>query len=63
MDNCKEIATLTGSSYYVDQDESGTLIDIKKYRGVIGSFLYLIVSRLDIMFSVCLYARYQVNPK
>ena len=30
---------------------------------MIGSLLYLIVSRFDIMFKVCLCARYQCNPK
>lgn len=39
MDNCKEIATPMGFEIYVDQDESSTLIDIIKYRGMIGSLL------------------------
>ena len=30
---------------------------------MIGSLLYLIVSRLDVMFSVCLCARFQACPK
>ena len=30
---------------------------------MIGSLLYLSASRPDIMFSVCMCARYQVNPK
>nr|GFA80309.1 copia protein [Tanacetum cinerariifolium] len=34
-----------------------------KYRGMIGSLLYLTASRLDIMFSVCLCARFQEAPK
>ena len=29
---------------------------------MIGSLLYITLSRPDIMFSVCLYARYQSNP-
>jgi len=48
---------------YLDKDEIGQSIDIKKYRGMIRSLLYLSASRPDIMFSVCMYARYQVNPK
>lgn len=31
IDNCKEMATPTGSKTYVDQDESGGSIDITKY--------------------------------
>ena len=30
---------------------------------MIGSLLYLSASRPDIMFSICMYARYQSNPK
>ncbi|XP_050890194.1 secreted RxLR effector protein 161-like [Lathyrus oleraceus] len=63
MDSCKDIATPIGSGTYLDQDESGTPIDITKYRGMIGSLLYLTASRPDIMFSVCLCARFQASPK
>ncbi|XP_050914986.1 secreted RxLR effector protein 161-like [Lathyrus oleraceus] len=63
MDNYKAMSTPMGSETYVDQDESGVSIDITKYRGMIGSLLYLKASRPDIMFSVCLCARFQANPK
>jgi hypothetical protein len=36
---------------------------IKLYRSMIGSLLYLTASRPDIMFSVCMCARFQANPK
>jgi hypothetical protein len=35
----------------------------KVYRLMIGSLLYLCASRLDIMFSVCMCARFQADPK
>ncbi|GJW71716.1 hypothetical protein Tco_0128633 [Tanacetum coccineum] len=38
-------------------------IDDTKYHGMIGSLLYLTTSRPNIMFSVCLYARFQEAPK
>ncbi|XP_050889504.1 secreted RxLR effector protein 161-like [Lathyrus oleraceus] len=63
MDNCKENAIPMGLGSYVDIDESGIPVDITKYRGMIGSLLYLMVSRPDIIFSVCICARFQVNPK
>lgn len=63
MENCKEIATSMGSGTYVDQYESGVPIDITKYQGMIGSLLYLIASCPNIIFSVCLCARYQACPK
>ena len=47
----------------LDKDESGKSIDQKLYRGIIGSLLYLTASRPDIMFSVCMCARFQSEPK
>jgi len=38
-------------------------MDQKVYRSMIGSLLYLSASRLDIMLSVCICARFQANPK
>jgi len=51
------------SALSIDKDESGIEVDDKRYRGMIGSFLYLTASRPDIMFSVCMCARYQAFPK
>ncbi|XP_050877186.1 uncharacterized mitochondrial protein AtMg00810-like [Lathyrus oleraceus] len=63
MDTCKDISTPMGSGTYLDHDESRTSIDITKYRGMIGLLLYLTTSRPDIMFSVCLCARFQAYSK
>nr|GEY99833.1 copia protein [Tanacetum cinerariifolium] len=45
------------------KDKECESVDSTKYRGKIGSLLYLTVSRPDIMFSVCLCARFQEVPK
>ena len=45
------------------KDEEGESVDSTKYRGMIGSLLYLMASRPDIMFSVCLCSRFQEDPK
>ncbi|GJX26619.1 retrovirus-related pol polyprotein from transposon TNT 1-94 [Tanacetum coccineum] len=42
-----------------EKDEECESVDSTKYRGMIGSLLYLTASRPDIMFSVCLCARFQ----
>jgi len=63
MENCKEISTPMATNCYLDSDEKGTSVDQTKYRGLIGSLLYLTTSRPNIMFSVCLCARFQSNPK
>ncbi|GJS60344.1 retrovirus-related pol polyprotein from transposon TNT 1-94 [Tanacetum coccineum] len=44
-------------------DLSGKAINETRYRGMIGSLIYLTASRPDIQFSTCLCARYQANPK
>jgi len=55
--------TPMSTSTKLDKDDNGKDVDQKKYRGMIGSLLYLTASRLDIMLSVCLCARFQANPK
>ena len=47
----------------LDKDEQDINIDIKLYRSMIGSLLYLTASRLDIIFSICLCVRFQSCPK
>nr|KYP47312.1 Copia protein [Cajanus cajan] len=63
MESCKEASTPISTSCYLDLGERGPAIETSKYRGIIRPFLYLIASRLDIMFRVCLCARFQANPK
>ncbi|GJX61306.1 putative ribonuclease H-like domain-containing protein [Tanacetum coccineum] len=45
------------------KDEKVEDVDEHLYRSMIGAFMYLTSSRLDIMFAVCACARFQVNPK
>ncbi|KAL3010698.1 hypothetical protein AAZX31_07G158100 [Glycine max] len=63
MENSKHLATPMNTNCYLDKDESGQPVDPKQYKGMIGSLLYLSASRPDIMFSVCMCARFQSNPK
>ena len=63
LEEVKAKSTLMGSFIKLDMDEKGKLVDQTKYRGMIGSLLYLTTSRLDIMCSVCLCARFQACPK
>ncbi|CAK8535816.1 unnamed protein product [Lathyrus sativus] len=45
------------------KEEVSKKVDQKLYRGMIGSLLYLTASRTDILFSVCLCARFQSDPR
>ena len=63
MEEAKTMKTSMSSSIKLDKDEKGKSIDSTMYRGMIGSLLYLIASRPNIMYSVCLCARFQSCPK
>ncbi|GJW88724.1 hypothetical protein Tco_0164064 [Tanacetum coccineum] len=51
------------SNTKLTKDEECESVDSTKYRDMISSLLYLTASRPDIMFSVCLCARFQEAPK
>ncbi|KAL8120843.1 hypothetical protein AgCh_017861 [Apium graveolens] len=63
MDNAKPISTPMSTSDKLTEDPKGILVDTKKYRGMIGSLLYITASHPDIQYSVCKCARFQVAPK
>ncbi|GJR21099.1 retrovirus-related pol polyprotein from transposon TNT 1-94 [Tanacetum coccineum] len=46
----------------LDEDLQGTPVDATHYRGMIGSLMYLTSSRPDLIYVVCLCARYQAKP-
>ena len=58
MESSKELSTPISPTCKLDKDEEGTNIDQKLYRGIIGSLLYLMASRPDILFSVYMCARF-----
>ncbi|GJU01179.1 hypothetical protein Tco_1111517 [Tanacetum coccineum] len=55
--------TPMSSDTKLTKDEECESVDSTKYRGIIGSLLYLTASRPDIMYSVCLCACFQEDPK
>jgi hypothetical protein len=63
MVNAKPIKTPMPTNGHLDLDKDGKAVDQKVYHSMIGSLLYLCASRLDIMLSVCIFARFQANPK
>ncbi|GJR83250.1 retrovirus-related pol polyprotein from transposon TNT 1-94 [Tanacetum coccineum] len=46
----------------LDEDIQGKQVDATLYRGMIGSLMYLTASRPDLIYVVCLCARYQAKP-
>ncbi|GJV80786.1 hypothetical protein Tco_1516656 [Tanacetum coccineum] len=46
----------------LDEDPEGKRVDPTRYRGMIRTLMYLTSSRPDLVFSVCMCARYQAKP-
>jgi hypothetical protein len=63
VEDAKPIKIPIGTNGHLDLDEGGKPVDLKCYRSMIGSLLYLTSSKLDIMFSVCMCARFQAAPR
>jgi hypothetical protein len=63
MDNSKPIKTPKAINAHLDLNEGGNSLYLKFYRSMIGSLLYLTASRPNIIFSVCMCARFQASPK
>nr|GEU60118.1 hypothetical protein [Tanacetum cinerariifolium] len=45
--------------FKLDEDTQGKVVDPIHYRGMVGTMMYLIASRPDLTFDVCMYAWYQ----
>jgi hypothetical protein len=58
MDKAKPIKMPMSTNSHLDLDLGGISVDQKVYRFMIGSLLYLCASRPDIMFSMCMCARF-----
>jgi hypothetical protein len=63
MKDAKPAKTPIETDGHLDLDKGGNSVDQKAYRSMIGSLIYLCASRLDIMLSVCICARFQSDPK
>ncbi|GJS91789.1 hypothetical protein Tco_0774425 [Tanacetum coccineum] len=58
-----DINGLSVKTPMVGPDLNGKAVNKTRYRGMIGSLMYLTASRPDIQFSACLCARYQAKTK
>ncbi|GKC01230.1 retrovirus-related pol polyprotein from transposon TNT 1-94, partial [Tanacetum coccineum] len=51
-----------GGEIQLDEDKEGKPIDPSHYHGMIDTLLYLIASRPDLQFAICMCAGYQARP-
>ncbi|KAJ9553246.1 hypothetical protein OSB04_017291 [Centaurea solstitialis] len=63
MNDAKPASTPMETHKHLTADVEGEEVDVHHYRSMIGSLMYLTASRPDIMFAVCVCARFQVRPK
>ena len=63
MEDCKPFLTPMVTGCKLSIDDSSKDVDQRLYRSMIGSLLYVIASRLDVMQVVGQVARFQAAPK
>jgi len=63
LEECKEMNIPMHQTCILSKEGKRTKVDQKLFRGMIGSLLYLTTSRPDILFSVCLCAIFQSDPR
>ena len=63
LEFASSVRTTMSPNVKLTVDLLGKSVDPSLYRSMIGSLLYLTVSRPDISYSVGVCARYQANPK
>ncbi|KAJ9545014.1 hypothetical protein OSB04_024721 [Centaurea solstitialis] len=63
MNDGKPASTPMETHKHLTADVEGEEVDVHQYRSMIGSLIYVTTSRPNIMFAVCVCARFQVRPK
>ncbi|GKE20432.1 retrovirus-related pol polyprotein from transposon TNT 1-94 [Tanacetum coccineum] len=62
MDLCDPVDTPMVDRLKLDEDPLGILVDQTQFLSMVGSLMYLTASRPDLVFVVCMCARYQASP-
>nr|GEZ24104.1 retrotransposon protein, putative, unclassified [Tanacetum cinerariifolium] len=57
MDSCDSVDTPMVDRLKLDEDPLGILVDQTRFHSMVGSLMYLTVSRPDLVFAVCMCAR------
>jgi hypothetical protein len=63
INELKPVSTLMSTVTLLDLDENGEVVDQREYKSMIDSLLYLMVTRPDIQFTVCMCACFQASPR
>ena len=63
MSNCKSTPTPVIAGLKLSKDDEGSTVDPRLFKRIVGSLMYLTMSRLDIMYGVSLISRFMESPK
>ncbi|KAK9740253.1 hypothetical protein RND81_03G022600 [Saponaria officinalis] len=58
MENCKPVSTPLVLNEKLTKDDGSKEVDLKQYRSLVGSLLYLTATRPDLMFATSLLSRF-----
>ncbi|GKE43437.1 retrovirus-related pol polyprotein from transposon TNT 1-94, partial [Tanacetum coccineum] len=62
MESCNLVDTPMVDKSKLNEDTQGKAIDPTHYHGMVGTLMYLTSSRPDLVYVVCVCARYQARP-
>ncbi|XP_045809810.1 uncharacterized mitochondrial protein AtMg00810-like [Trifolium pratense] len=62
MENCNSVCNPIVPGNKLKKDENGTSCDATNYKQMVGCLMYLLATRPDLAFSVCLVARFMERP-
>ncbi|GJV84732.1 retrovirus-related pol polyprotein from transposon TNT 1-94 [Tanacetum coccineum] len=62
MDSCDQLIHPMVDRLKLDEDPLGIPVDQTRFHSMVGSLMYLTASRPDLVFAVCMCARYQASP-
>ncbi|GJS68308.1 retrovirus-related pol polyprotein from transposon TNT 1-94 [Tanacetum coccineum] len=62
LDQCDPVDIPMVERLKLDEDPNGTLVDPTRYRSMVRPLMYLIASGPDLVFAICMCARYQAKP-
>ncbi|GAU29997.1 hypothetical protein TSUD_160820 [Trifolium subterraneum] len=62
MEACNSVGSPIVPGNKLTKDENGKLVDATKYKQMVGCLMYLLATRPDLAYSVCLIARYMDKP-
>ena len=63
MENCGVVYSPLVANEKLNKEDAGELIDPTCYRSLVGSLLYLTITRPDLTFSASLLSRFMQEPR